>query len=118
MDYITVPPPSWDTAKPHDWAKEAERARAMARYAMVYAPGLERMFWAWASAWEDRREGYDMAREQSGAMACAAVRASVEGRADDAAAYFASAKRAAEAADAFRMLTYPSYYETIPNREE
>ena len=117
MDYRTVAPPTWATATPSEWEREAHHARAMLRNATHYAPDLVAMFRAWATAWEERNAIYRAADGGARASAHAAVLASVEGRADEARRIFASAARAAEVARDVCAVTYPCFLETIPNRE-
>lgn len=116
MDYVSVPPPEWDTAVPDEWSGKAISARAMARYASAMEPALEPMFSAWAKAWEWRSSNYEACRRLRKHHALAAVEASASGEADVAKSHYAKAVEASRALDDVRASFYRSYLETIPNR--
>lgn len=117
MDYRTVPPPTWATATPSEWEREAHHARAMLRNATHYAPDLVAMFRAWATAWTARAREYATWTERAQDHAADAVAATVAGQREDARRSFGHAVAAAERAAAVVSVSYRSYLETIPNPE-
>lgn len=117
MDYRNTPPPGWETRAPSEYAREADRARAMLRTALHYAPDLVEMFRAWAHAWEARSTRYGLAVATSEHAGKLAVAATLAGRNAEARRHYRDAVDAARDAEEARASSYPSYLETIPNRQ-
>lgn len=117
MDYRTVPPPTWATAIPSEWEREAHHARAMLRNATHYAPDLVGMFGAWASAWDARLQAYKMAREEAEREAAHSVRFMSRGMREEAEMAYQRATAACKREHDAILLTYPCFLETIPNRK-
>lgn len=116
MDYVSVPPPEWDTAPAGEWRERAIGARAMARYASAMLSDLEPMFSAWAAAWEWRKANYEACVKLRKHHALAAVEASASGDAEVARQHYALAVEASRAMADVCASSYRSYLETIPNR--
>jgi hypothetical protein len=117
MDYRTVPPPTWATATPSEWEREANHARAMLRNATHYAPDLVAMFRAWATAWDERNAAWSACVRDVEAFGREAVKASADGRQADARRLFHRAVQAEGDARDVCAVTYPCFLETIPNHE-